>query len=77
MRPYIQLRPILETFGYGFVVIVALLVMQGNGRAVGEFIVGMICLFLFGAVARCLVELAKGIYEAVVAYGCYRYWKNK
>ena len=77
MRPYIQLRPILETFGYGFVVIVALLVMQGNGRAVSEFIVGMVCLFLFGAVARCLVELVKGIYEAVVAYVCYRYWKNK
>ena len=30
MRPYIQLRPILETFGYGFVVIVALLVMGAS-----------------------------------------------
>jgi len=57
------MRPFLETFGYGCIVILALLAMQGGGRAVGEFCASMLCLFLFGACARFVVELAKDIYR--------------
>ena len=58
------LRAFLETFGYGCAIIVALLAMQGGPQAVGQFIVSMGCLFIFGAVARFVVELGKDIYRA-------------
>ena len=57
------MRGFIESFGYGAVIIIALLGMQGGGQAVGQFIVSMGCLFLFGAVARFLVELGKDIYK--------------
>ena len=57
------MRGLIETFGYGAIIIVVLLAMQGGGQAVGQFIVSMGCLFLFGAVARFAVELGKDIYK--------------
>jgi hypothetical protein len=57
------MRPFLETFGYGAIIILLLLGMQGGGQTVGQFIVSMGCLFLFGAVARFLVELGKDFYR--------------
>jgi len=57
------MRGLIETFGYGAIIIVVLLAMQGGVRAVGEFCASMFCLFLFGAVARFTVELGKDIYR--------------